>query len=52
MDGNSFKGLKQIHGEHNVWDQYNQVITSIDYIKPRPVGDHLSDEYEQKEGMA
>ena len=43
VDGNSFKGLKQVHGEHNVWDQYNQVITSIDYIKPRPLGDHLSD---------
>lgn len=43
IDGSSFKSLKQVHGEHNVWDQYNQVITSIDYVKPRLVGDHLSD---------
>lgn len=43
MDGESFKSLKKVHGENNVWAQYNQVITSIDYIKPRPVNDLLSD---------
>lgn len=43
IDGYSFNGLKEVHGEHNVWDQYDQVITSIDYVKPRPYGDHLTD---------
>ena len=46
MDGSSFKSLKQVHGEHNVWHQYKQVITSIDYIKPQPVGDHLFFKYD------
>lgn len=43
MDGESFKSLKKVHGENNVWSQYNQVITSIDYVKPRPLNDLLSD---------
>ncbi len=43
MDRNSFMGLKEIHGENNVWKEYNQVITSIDFVKPRFLNDLLSD---------
>ncbi len=44
MDRNLLHSLKEIHGtESNAWLKYNQVITSIDFIKPREVNPSLGD---------
>lgn len=42
MTKDSFKSFQEIHGEDNVWVNYDKVITSIDFLKPKPVNDELS----------
>lgn len=43
MNRDSFIGLQNVHGENNnVWAQYDQVITSVDFVKPTPTRDHLT----------
>ena len=43
MNRDSFTGLQNVHGENNnVWAQYDQVITSVDFVKPTPTRDHLT----------
>ena len=35
LDRNSFKALKDLYGNVNIWTQYNYVITSLDFLKPQ-----------------
>lgn len=44
FDGNSFKSFKQLYGlETNVWSKFDNVITSIDFLKPRKSHSDLSE---------
>jgi superfamily II DNA or RNA helicase len=43
MNREAFKGLSSVHGVKNIWLEYDQVITSMDFVKPRIVKDSLSD---------
>ena len=42
MTKESFKSFQEVHGEDNVWSNYNYVITSVDFLKPKPLYDELS----------
>lgn len=42
IDRNSLKALKEVHGENNVWMEYDRVITSIDFVKPKITRDSKS----------
>ena len=42
MTKDSFKSFQEVHGEDNVWSNYNYVITSVDFLKPKPLDDELS----------
>lgn len=44
FNGANFKSLKEFYGkETNVWLNFNKVITSIDFLKPKKVNDDLSE---------
>ncbi|MDR0911968.1 MAG: DEAD/DEAH box helicase family protein [Methanobrevibacter sp.] len=43
VDREVFSGLESIHGDTNVWENYNQVICSIDFAKPKSIKDSLSE---------
>ena len=42
MTKESFKSLQEIHGEGNVWSSYDKIITSVDFLKPKPIYEELS----------
>lgn len=42
MTKDSFKSFQEVHGEDNVWANHDKVITSIDFLKPKPLNDELS----------
>ena len=42
MTKESFKSFQEVHGEDNVWTHYDKVITSVDFLKPKPLDDELS----------
>lgn len=43
FNGESFKSFKQLYGqESNCWLEFNNVITSLDFLKPKKVHDELS----------
>jgi len=43
FDSDSFKSFKQLYGaETNCWLNFDQVITSIDFLKPQKIHDELS----------
>jgi len=50
FDSISFKSFQQLYGkETNCWKQFNQVITSIDFLKPRKIHEDLSEkEYNRR----
>lgn len=44
FNGANFKSLKELYGkETDVWLNFNKVITSIDFLKPKKVNDDLSE---------
>ncbi|MDR3292429.1 MAG: DEAD/DEAH box helicase [Methanobrevibacter sp.] len=43
LNRETFKGLSQIHGDINIWKEEDQVITSIDFIKPKAIKDSLTE---------
>ncbi|MHA1330239.1 MAG: helicase-related protein [Candidatus Hodarchaeales archaeon] len=48
FDGETFKSFKQLYGqETNCWLKFDQVITSIDFLKPKKIRNDLL-EYELK----
>lgn len=51
LDNEKAKALKGLHGkEGNIWYEFDQVITSIDYLKPKRLREDLSDtEYERRQ---
>jgi SNF2 family DNA or RNA helicase len=42
MTKESFKSYQEVHGEENVWSNFNKVITSVDFLKPKPLYEELS----------
>lgn len=42
MTKDSFKSFQEVHGEDNVWANHDKVITSLDFLKPKPLNDELS----------
>lgn len=44
INRNTFEALRQIHGDVNVWKNYDRVITSLDFLKPKAIRDSLSDQ--------
>lgn len=42
MTKDSFKSFQEVHGENNVWANHDKVITSLDFLKPKPLNDELS----------
>lgn len=42
MTKDSFKSYQEVYGEDNVWKNFNKVITSVDFLKPKPLNDELS----------
>jgi superfamily II DNA or RNA helicase len=49
MDRNMFAALGEMHGkETNLWTQRDQVITSLDFIKPRRIHPELSERERQR----
>lgn len=42
MTKNNFKSFQEIHGEGNVWLNYDKVIASVDFLKPKPFNENLS----------
>jgi SNF2 family DNA or RNA helicase len=44
IDRNTFETLRQIHGDVNVWKNYDRVITSLDFLKPKAIRDSLSEQ--------
>lgn len=42
IDRSSLKALKEVHGDSNVWMEYDRVITSIDFVKPKITRDYKS----------
>lgn len=44
IDRNTFEALRQIHGNVNVWKNYNCVITSLDFLKPKAIRASLSEQ--------
>lgn len=42
MTKDSFRSFQEVHGEDNVWSNYNYVITSVDFLKPKPLDEELS----------
>ena len=50
MNKNNFKSFQEVHGEGNVWLNYDKVIASVDFLKPKPLRDELSQkEWENRE---
>ena len=44
FDSDSFKSFKQLYGaETNCWLNFDQIITSIDFLKPQKIHDELSE---------
>jgi len=44
INGATFKSFKEIYGEEtNIWLNFNKVITSIDFLKPKKINDDLSE---------
>lgn len=44
MDRNMFSALREMHGkETNLWKLHDQVITSLDFLKPRKIYSDLSE---------
>ena len=44
IDRNTFEALRQIHGNVNVWKNYDHVITSLDFLKPKAIRASLSEQ--------
>lgn len=44
IDRNTFEALRQIYGNVNVWKNYNCVITSLDFLKPKAIRASLSEQ--------
>ncbi|MEJ6949402.1 DEAD/DEAH box helicase [Natronospora cellulosivora (SeqCode)] len=43
LDSDKAKALYDLHGqEGNIWHEFDQVITSIDFLKPKKLGDYLN----------
>ena len=42
MTKDSFKSFQEVHGEDNVWTHYDKVITSVDFLKNKPLDRCLS----------
>ncbi|WP_334097614.1 DEAD/DEAH box helicase [Methanobacterium formicicum] len=42
IDRSSLKALKEVHGDSNVWMEYDRIITSIDFVKPKITRDYKS----------
>lgn len=42
MNNDTFKGFQEIYGEENVWNNHDKVITSIDFLKPQPIKEELT----------
>lgn len=42
MTKDSFKSFQEVHGEDNVWNHYDKIITSVDFLKPKPLDEELS----------
>ncbi|MDR1721617.1 MAG: DEAD/DEAH box helicase [Methanobrevibacter sp.] len=47
INGEVFKGISSLH-EGNVWTNYNQVITSIDFIKPKNINKQLNQKTKER----
>lgn len=48
INNESFKSLQEVHGEKNVWKNYDKIITSIDFLKPQPLNDEVSNKTFQR----
>ena len=44
IDRNTFEALRQIHGNVNVWKNYDHIITSLDFLKPKAIRASLSEQ--------
>lgn len=44
----TFNGFKEIYGEENIWTHNDKVITSLDFIKPQPLRNNLSEKINNK----
>ncbi|MBN2368786.1 DEAD/DEAH box helicase family protein, partial [Candidatus Woesearchaeota archaeon] len=43
IDRNTSKALRDLHGNINLWQKYDRVITSLDFLKPKALKDSLSE---------
>ena len=48
INGTSLKALKEIHGDNNVWEKYDKVITSLDFVKPIITRENKSKEMNER----
>lgn len=39
----TFKGLTQLHNDKNIWEEFDQIITSIDFIKTKEIKEELAE---------
>ncbi|MFC1716449.1 DEAD/DEAH box helicase, partial [Candidatus Poribacteria bacterium] len=43
IDRNTFKALRDLHGNINVWKKFDRIITSLDFLKPRTIRNSMSE---------
>lgn len=49
MDKEAAASLKNLYGEKvNIWNEYDRIICSMDFLKPRKVGENLSEKELQR----
>ena len=48
LDRNSFKAMRELYGNINVWAKSDRIITSLDFLKPKTIRDSLPERQKRK----